>query len=357
MAQIIALMIGKNSVKIIGLTLVCLGFILFWPSLILAAPATYYVDVVNGNDSNTGTQAAPLKTIQKAIGIASAGDRVIVKHGDYRNQGRIIITKSGNATAGNIVFEAEGQVITKGFSVFNKNTWQKIDYITIKGFDVTDTISDLYDGVGIFVYGSNNIIENNHVYNTQRQGIYIYADNYDTRNNLVKNNLIENTGLDGDQLDAGIKVHGQNQTVESNELKNINVKTILDFYLAKNSIIKNNQLHNNAGCIAALALWSANSNTLDNNRFNDNNCYHGILLTESSNNIIRNNEVANTFHSDTFQGSGIVVYNQSNNNLVQNNKSYASSHVGFVVFSADNNQLINNQSYQNGGAEIGRAHV
>ena len=48
-----------------------------------AAGATYYV-ALSGDDANSGTQAAPFRTIQKAATVAQAGDTVVVRAGTYR---------------------------------------------------------------------------------------------------------------------------------------------------------------------------------------------------------------------------------------------------------------------------------
>ncbi|MDX9893743.1 MAG: right-handed parallel beta-helix repeat-containing protein [Patescibacteria group bacterium] len=314
-------------------------------------PTIYYVDAALGSDSNSGLASSPWRTIQKAADTAQPGDEVIVKAGDYRSQGRIYIKNSGTSQQG-IIFRAEGSVATKGFTIFNKDFWQRVDYVTVKGFEVTDTISDLYDGTGILVYGSNNIIEGNYIHHTQRQGIYVYAQDDDANGNLIINNVITNTGLDGDPLGSGIKVYGVNQTIEGNELRNINIQTILDLYLAKNSTVKSNNIHDNGSCIAALALWSAANNVLEGNSVHDNNCQYGVLLTQSSNNLIKANTVSKILHHDTFQGSGIVVYEQSNNNQVIDNQSFANSHVGVAVFNASDNQVAGNEIYQNGGAGV-----
>ena len=63
-----------------------------------AAATTYYV-ATTGSDSNTGTLAASLATIQKAIGLASAGATIAVRGGTYALATNIQITKSGTAAA------------------------------------------------------------------------------------------------------------------------------------------------------------------------------------------------------------------------------------------------------------------
>ncbi|WP_045746946.1 right-handed parallel beta-helix repeat-containing protein [Actinoplanes rectilineatus] len=72
---------------------------------LFAAPIPSAVDSVvlhvapNGSDSNTGTPAAPLATIQKAISLVAAGDTIAVRGGTYALSSNIQITKSGTSAA------------------------------------------------------------------------------------------------------------------------------------------------------------------------------------------------------------------------------------------------------------------
>ena len=66
----------------------------------------FYVDTQNpaASDANPGTQTQPWRTIQKAASTAAAGDKVIVKAGEYNE----FVTMQQNGTAENpIVFEGE----------------------------------------------------------------------------------------------------------------------------------------------------------------------------------------------------------------------------------------------------------
>jgi len=85
----------KNStsfrVPIILVTLLLTVLSAFWqPAVqaqqITATPTSYYV-ATTGSDSNPGTQAAPLRTIQQAVNLAKAGDTVVVQDGTYGPEG------------------------------------------------------------------------------------------------------------------------------------------------------------------------------------------------------------------------------------------------------------------------------
>jgi pectin methylesterase-like acyl-CoA thioesterase len=63
--------------------------------------AAYYV-ATTGNDSNSGTQSDPWKTVQHAADTARAGSTVYVRGGIYEELVRINV--SGNANDGFITF-------------------------------------------------------------------------------------------------------------------------------------------------------------------------------------------------------------------------------------------------------------
>ncbi|MFJ1968004.1 right-handed parallel beta-helix repeat-containing protein [Streptomyces sp. NPDC087903] len=62
-----------------------------------AAPTTLVV-AVGGNDSAAGTLAQPLRTIQRAVDLARAGDVIAVRGGTYALTDNITITTSGTAS-------------------------------------------------------------------------------------------------------------------------------------------------------------------------------------------------------------------------------------------------------------------
>ncbi|MBP3962605.1 fibronectin type III domain-containing protein [Paenibacillus lignilyticus] len=65
----------------------------------IANAATSYYVATTGSDTNSGTQASPFKTIQKAASIAVAGDTVIIRGGTYRET----ITPANSGSAGNLI--------------------------------------------------------------------------------------------------------------------------------------------------------------------------------------------------------------------------------------------------------------
>ncbi len=85
---------------------------------------------VNGKDSNSGTQAEPLRTIQRAAELAQPGDAITVHEGVYRE--RINPPRGGQSDAKRIVYQAAPgeKVEIKGSEVVKK--WTKVQDDTWK---------------------------------------------------------------------------------------------------------------------------------------------------------------------------------------------------------------------------------
>ena len=61
-----------------------LVILLFWTTLAVAVPITYYVNVGTGSDTNNGTSSGtPFKFITKAMSVAISGDTILVAPGTY----------------------------------------------------------------------------------------------------------------------------------------------------------------------------------------------------------------------------------------------------------------------------------
>jgi parallel beta-helix repeat protein len=174
------------------------------PSTTAASFSTYFV-APNGDDSNPGTQSQPWRTIQKAANTMTPGDTAIVLAGNYAE--RVFINQSGASDA-QITYQAEGTVTMKGFTVY-------ANYISLIGFDISNTDDHPQNGWGIFLEGSYCIIEENYLHYATRGGIELYASpgNYaSTSHCIVRGNRLYRNAH------AGIEVYGQDNLIEENEV-------------------------------------------------------------------------------------------------------------------------------------------
>lgn len=85
--------------------------------------AEYHVAVI-GNDNNPGSRAAPVRTIQRAAGLARPGDTITVHQGVYRE--RVAPPRGGTSNSRRIVYQAAPgeKVEIKGSEAVN--TWEKV---------------------------------------------------------------------------------------------------------------------------------------------------------------------------------------------------------------------------------------
>ncbi|HUV67651.1 MAG TPA: right-handed parallel beta-helix repeat-containing protein [Sedimentisphaerales bacterium] len=276
---------------------------------IQAAGSVYYV-APTGDDSNPGTQTQPWRTIQKAANTMVVGDSTTVLAGDYSE--RVKVTRSG-APAASITYQAEGTVTMKGFTV-------RADYITIGGFDISDTDNVWDEGWGIFVEGSYCVVDGNYVHFATRGGITIWASSGNesrASHCIVKNNRLYRNAL------AGIEVYGRDNLIEGNEIwgtiqyhpKWVNPPTWVDAdgirFFGAGHIIRKNYIHdisfndpeNVDPHIDCFQTWgTADHNGAQSIVIEQNLCQNlqfqtidetgqGFMLEEASNLTIRNNVI------------------------------------------------------------------
>jgi hypothetical protein len=121
----------------------------------------------NGEDSNPGTIAKPLRTIQHAADIAKPGDTVYVREGSYCQQ--LAVKVSGNAEQGFITFQSQpgehaildGSCLTppEGESSMVKLT--NVSFVRVQGLEIRNYRTSEYGSApaGIRVFGGGSHIE------------------------------------------------------------------------------------------------------------------------------------------------------------------------------------------------------
>ncbi len=178
----------------------------------LCEAAVYYVSTSGGSDSNSGTEAAPWATVQKAAAVLTAGDTVYIKNGTYALNTHpttkyLSPVKSGSSTAGWITFAAypgHTPVLDGGNAVLPVGGLINIrnkEYIRISGLTVQN-VDDNAEGIGIYVENSRHIIiEKNHVRHIDSSGIQVFTKSSQlglpSADILIDGNDVEDTNLGG----------------------------------------------------------------------------------------------------------------------------------------------------------------
>jgi hypothetical protein len=146
----------KHNSRQFGLKVFIMLLVLLSIACSASKSKSYYVDSLNGSDSNSGIQTIPFKTIRKAVNAIRNGDSVTVLTGEYPEF--VVLKKS------NISFTAIGSVSMMGFDIPGNNN-------RVSGFIISNPSSEF----GIRTEGNDNLVENNDISNTKQDGIWFFG--------------------------------------------------------------------------------------------------------------------------------------------------------------------------------------
>jgi parallel beta-helix repeat protein len=181
---------------------------------------TLYVNSTTGNDTNTGSQTSPFKTITRALQQATDGTSIQLAAGTYNaasGETFPLVVSSGVTVIGNeaskgsdILIVGSGEFISPTFARQNI-TFRLEDNSQVRGVTVTNPNSR---GTGIWVESTSPTIANNTFTNNLREGIFatgtaapLVLDNVAVQNSasgfsIVRNakgewrrNVCQNTGF------------------------------------------------------------------------------------------------------------------------------------------------------------------
>ncbi|MEK6747437.1 MAG: right-handed parallel beta-helix repeat-containing protein [Pseudomonadota bacterium] len=343
------------------ITVLCFGLSLSVATV--AQAATYYV-ATTGSDSNPGTQAAPFKNVQKAVGVVMAGDSVFIRAGSHR---AFALRNINGAAGAPITFQGEpGAIIDRnlGGGDGNRNiAFVGGSYITIDGLELIDSdqpqlSSDCMGGItgrngikfdegnglhpqhitvknmnihgilGSAILGSSDYLQfiNNHIHDNGGKKFGATIGAYGTyikgRYNLISGNRVHNNSGNG------IRTGNSTETGMSE--------------LLVDSIIENNIVYNNGG--------ESPGGSASHGRCKLTNLGDGIVVWHGSGNIIRNNIVYGSV------GYGIRVNEDfglnDKPNLVYNNTVYKNGYQGLYCYEGNKTIVKNNISFLSGRENI-----
>ena len=297
---------------------------------------TYYVSTT-GNDSNSGSSAAPFRTFAKAASVLLAGDTLQVMTGTYTET--LTLANSGTATApitviGNsAVLNMQG-TRANGISVSG-------NYIKVSRFEVVGATD-----FGILVTGKYVSVENNVIHdNVTRNGVgtcgistswgsalkvKVGGENTTIRSNSVYNNCGE-----GIAVTRGLAALIENNTVYDNFSVNIYVDNSA-FVTVRNNISYCTGTHlHNGNRATGIALgeefytgWGAQLHDIQISSNTITDCRTGVAAFES--------EVAGTLINATISNNnvpsgqvrGLSIQTLLNQNiLISNNTLFNSIYV------------------------------
>ncbi len=268
--------------------------------------AEYFVNP-SGSDQAAGTESAPWKTIQHAAGRAKSGDTVTVTPGDYPEA--VVITASGTETEP-ITFRAVPARKAKAQSFDIQG-----DYITIEGFDISNTVKNDRAGFGISC-GQTHLktartgckIINNFIHDMEGTAIFS-GEKALVKDNLMKNvtrGVFANSGtlVENNEIDTLVPI------LEEKNGQQLPKKTQYTFFCGNDITFRENYLHGapeeyliKGMGVCFFASWDAwifgpsHRILIENNRcFNATHASEpgAEVLKESSHITYRNNLFVNT---------------------------------------------------------------
>lgn len=296
-----------------------------------------------GSDSAAGAQATPFKTISRAMSAVSAGERIVVMPGVYREQLNINTTRAAGTAAKPILLQGvdKPKIVAPGTSalaVISRQYWildgfdfdgegKAIPGLVYQGDTAGSVLRNslIHGGQrnGIVVHGgaTNVTIENNQIYDwwhdvNDAHGIGVL---WNTKNVVIRNNKIFQNSGDSVQCEGpepyGITdPPGDNLLIENNELTN-GKENAVDIKTCTNVTIRNNWAHDftQLGGCAFVVHMSAKNVLIENNKVEN----VGRMLSLGGNRqgpmpaqvVIRKNKIRNVMTGNGMEGIAISVAN------------------------------------------------
>lgn len=294
---------------------------LIFPQIVMAGDL--YVSLSTGSDSNSGSASAPLKSLQKAASLVSAGTIVHVAAGTYT--GNVSTSKSGTASA-RIRYISDVKWGAKIIGTGTEATWNNNGhYVDIVGFDISGS-----GRIGILNNASFAIIANNHVHDmkvsggcTGSGGAGIVNANYSGSDNDIINNLVHDIGTPGACIGVqGIYHANLRGHIYNNIVYRVSAFGIHLWHAANAVTVMNNTSFANGSSSMGGGIVVGSGDAPG-----------GIVVnnTTVSNNIVYNNPRAGIIEYCYSGVNCIGSTNKYENNLVYGNGSAISLRVGSAV--------------------------
>jgi parallel beta-helix repeat protein len=200
--------------------------------------------------------------------------------------------------------------------------------LTIKGFNV----KNFGNGIVLAGCGSSTVKENT-VSGCYDSGIFLVNSN----GNTVKDNKVHDNHWEGIWLQIS-----SNNVIKDNEAWNHNEAGIFLWYWSDNNLIMDNDLHDNGDSNWGAAVFLSRYceyNTIKNNDLSNDNCVGVVLYTESNNNLVTENRIFQNL------AGGIYALYDSNNNMITKNtlnKCYKQGQSGIRLLFSSGNTLNKN---------------
>ena len=294
-----------------SMVLMTVLFLLSCPQITMASSTTFYVDSVNGSDSNNGTSTTSAwQSLNKVSGHTfHAGDHILLKAGS-KWTGQQLAPKGSGATGNPIYIDMYGSgnkpLIAAGGAKNNAVYFFNQQYWDVSNLEVTNTASSLGDYRGVYVLGQDAGVLN-----------HFYFHSMNVHNVTGRVLWIKGNGIDAAKKTGGIVFQIQTTT---------KVKSKFNDILVENSTFTNNSF----GSIIikqASNWWSRTSST-------DSNWY------PNSNIVIRGNHLN---HTSDANACDTIFLAGASNGLIDSNVSVGAGTSAIEMEYADSMTVQHNE--------------
>ncbi len=260
--------------------------------------ADLYV-ATTGNDSSSGAQSAPLKTIAKAAAVAKAGTTIHVAAGTYTGN---FVTRASGTSSAHIKYVSEPKWGAKLVGTGTEILWHDYgNYIEVDGFDMRTSgrIGFVSEGSDGSIYNCNihDIMVSGGISGAGGAGIDVFGRNWKVHHNFVRN---VDAALTTDHRVQGIYIAAADAMVYNNVIANVVGQGVNSWHGATRAIVVNNTISN---AKIGILMGSGDSGQLPNG---------------SQDNYVANNILVNNRYAGLAEG-GLTSRNTYANNLFFNN--------------------------------------
>ncbi|HVL96839.1 MAG TPA: right-handed parallel beta-helix repeat-containing protein [Solirubrobacteraceae bacterium] len=274
--------------------------------LALSTGTAFYVST-SGSDANPGTEAAPWRTIQKALNTLTAGQQALVRGGTYAQN--LVLSRGGTASAPITIrnYPGERPVLAAGSGATNNMPLSLASgaaYVRFQGLAFAGATGT--STTNIYAYGSARDIEFSdcEVSGSQRQGFF--SERTTARIHIIGCHFHHNGGSGPLQQDHNVYIQGSYHAIIGSLLRNVPNGFGVQIYPSNDHIVVAN-------------------NTIDAN-YRD-----GIIIgsdgsTTTSHATVVNNVITNSRSAVSTYWGGAV----GTGNLVRNNIAYGTSSTAFT---------------------------
>jgi len=288
----------------------------------------------DGDDSNEGSEDAPVATLAKAIEIATGEDgsgQIIIKEGTYTGNGYEITKDLVITGEGNVILDA----LSEGNKLFNIGYGSGVSNFELHNL-VLDNLKSFY-GAAVYSYASNLVLDNVTIAGIDSESSRLITSNSNT---TVKDCVFANNTV------SAIITQGGNN--------NLNII---------NTVIEGNNVTYDSSVFGVVHVTSGRGNlTIEDSKFYDNIVRQSTVRGYTDTNItVKGTEfINNTADNSPYYSSGGAIYAQAkldvSDSIFINNKARRD---GGAIYVGSNGQasitkseFINNSVYsdENGDA-------